>query len=111
MQLWKGLDYSRTQLPSGTIDQARMSYSSTLRRTTSPTNWRLEMNLPSTPQMFRDRAYHNHNNAGKLAVKFACEVLFTERVMAASSITGDQGRLEVLDADKLNEIEDIVVRM
>ena len=75
------------------------------------------MNLPSTPRgkkierIVRDRAYHNHNNAGKLAVKLACQVFFTERVMAASFITGDRGRLEVLDADKLDEIEDIVVRM
>ena len=67
------------------------------------------MNLPSTPRGKKFELIEPTTTAGKLAVKLACQVFFTERGMAASSITGDRERLEVLDADKLDEIEDIVV--
>ena len=62
---------------------------------------------PITPQgkkIERNWIFREPANAGKLASQLAA-LLYGNNVLQRSSITGDRGRLNVLDQDKLDEIE------
>ena len=75
--------------------------------------FQLQISLPSTPQnekiekILRQNLFKDLANAGRLAAK----VLFDEETLKASSISGDHGKLKILDPDKISNIEDIVIRM
>lgn len=77
----------------------------------------IQMHLPTTPEgkkiekILRNRSWQEPSKAGQLAAKLAQEVFFGDKVLAASSLTGDRGRLDVLDPDKMDEIEDIIIHL
>lgn len=59
-------------------------------------------------QILKDKLFSNSENAGRLAVKLATNVFFSESEMRRSSLTG-RGKLDILDSDKMRAIQDIVV--
>ena len=80
-------------------------------------NFQLQISLPSTPEnekiekILRQNLFKDPANAGRLAVRLAADVLFDEETLKASSISGDRGKLKILDPNKISDIEDIVIRM
>ena len=92
-------------------------------------SWKLEMPIPTTPQqskidkipttpqqskidkIVKIRAYQNPASAGNMAVQLALQVFFDKNILKASSFTGDRGRLHILDPEKVDEIEDVIIRM
>ena len=77
----------------------------------------LQIDLPTTPQgekiekILKQRLFKEPSNAGRLAVRLASDIFFDEKTLGESSLTGDHGKLKVLDEQRIGDIEDIVVRM
>ena len=79
--------------------------------------FKIEINLPSTPQgekiekILKQKLFREPANAGRLAVRLAMEVFFSKAVLLESSLTGDHGKLKTLNPEKMADIEDIIIRM
>ena len=79
--------------------------------------FKLHIDLPTTPQgkkiekILKQKLFKEPANAGRLAVRLAMEVFFNKELLKEGSLTGDHGKLKVLDPEKISDIEDIFVRM
>ena len=73
--------------------------------------------FPGTPQerkierILKQPVYQDINNAGRLAIALARQVFFGDEVMRSSSLSGHLGKYDVLDEDKMAQIQDIIFRM
>ena len=71
----------------------------------------------STPQgrkmerIIKQPLYQDINNAGRLAIALACQVFFGDEVMHTSSLSGHLGKYNVLEEEKLAQIQDTVWHM
>ena len=87
-------------------DQLGMHVGSSL---TTPYHLNLRLTLlPSTPQgqkkkkkKTRQKLVKDPANAGRLAVHLATEDFFNEEILVESSLTGDHGKLKILDPERI----------
>lgn len=59
----------------------------------------------------RQRLFKDASNAGRLAVQLATKMFFDEKTLGESSLTGEHGKLKILDEERLADIEDIILRI
>ena len=73
--------------------------------------------FPGTPQerkierIIKQPVYQDVNNAGRLAIALARQVFFGDEVMRTSSLGGHLGKYDVLDEDKMAQIQDTIFHM
>lgn len=83
-------------------DQTGMQYPQTSPHN-DQTEFQLHVNLPTTPQMekiekvIKQWLYKYVTNAGRLASKLAMEIFFSEKILVDSLLTGDRGKLKILE--------------
>ncbi len=76
-----------------------------------------QVTFPGTPQerkierIVRQALYQDIRNTGRLAIALARQVFFSNTEMRASSLGGHLGKYDVLDERKLEQIQDIIMRM
>ncbi len=77
----------------------------------------MQVSFPTTPKQKRIEKILKHpsfrdvSNAGRLTILLAKEVFFCLEDLRRGSLGGKGGQLDVLDEEKMAEIETIVMRM